>query len=137
MEKVEFSSKVINIHYDAEKNQVHMEWKGFAKSELYQEALNKGLEIAKKHRAPYWIGNLSNMGVITQADQEWTNNVWFPQLIKAGVLQKMAVVVSKDEYNRMSVDRLMSKANDIIKFDIKYFNDINEAKEWANTLATA
>ncbi len=124
-----FEKPYITIHYIEEENLVYTEWHGFANSEEYREVLNTYTEVAKKYNVTNWIGNTKNAKAIRPLDQEWTVKEWVHEFAKTNV-KRMAIIVSDDIFNKMAIDNIIRKGNEIVKFDTKYFNNLEEAKKW-------
>lgn len=62
-------------------------------------------------------------------NQEWAENVWFPNAIKSG-LKYFAFVKSADLIGQVSAEQTNEKAEESGDVEIKYFDEILEAKEW-------
>jgi hypothetical protein len=56
-----------------------MDYGGFIEEEAYREGLNKGLEFVEKRNSNNRYADLRELGTITQEDQEWTSEEWFPR----------------------------------------------------------
>lgn len=123
-----FTSDYLDIHYHDDINTVHLEWKTTPDSNEFKAGLNKGLELVKEKKAPNWIGDVRQMGAITEEDQQWSNEDWFPRALHAG-LKNMAVLVSDDIFNQMAVDEIMKKVPET-ELTQQYFDDIKKAKNW-------
>ncbi|MCC9168061.1 hypothetical protein [Pontibacter harenae] len=46
----------------------------------------------------------------------------------------MAVIVSDDIFNKMAVDNILRKGTDLVKFDIKYFSNVEDARKWVSEI---
>jgi hypothetical protein len=130
MENV-FNSEVISIEYDAAINMVVMNWKPvYIKTNLYREALEMGLDIVKERGANKWLANLKQMKLISRADENWTNDIWFPKALKSSI-KWMGMVVSEDVFNKSAVKKIMS--NDQVKtLIVDYFTSKQDAIDWLN-----
>ncbi|GBF34693.1 hypothetical protein DCCM_3813 [Desulfocucumis palustris] len=49
-----------------------------------QELLNKGTETLQQNKAQKWLSDDRNNNALTLKDQEWANNIWFPNTAKVG-----------------------------------------------------
>jgi hypothetical protein len=118
----------ITIHWDEHLKCVIMEWKRFVEGNDFKKGLNTGLELVQKNSARKWLADLRRLGVVTQEDQEWSNNDWFPRAISAG-LTHMAIVVPHNIIAKWSVDRIMSKVAGT-NLTTHYFDNVEQARDW-------
>lgn len=132
MEKELYNKDYLTIFADDGLKLIHLQWKKLASSEEFREGLNFALAHVLKNNTELWLANLRNMSVIREMDREWTNQQWFPRIIKSK-LRKMAIVNSLDYFNQSAVQKIMTKADPIIRFETQYFEDKNKAKEWLLT----
>ncbi|HKR06423.1 MAG TPA: STAS/SEC14 domain-containing protein [Bacteroidia bacterium] len=129
MEKVIFEKPFLKIVADDDKELIHLRWINFAQSDEFREGLNFALDYVRKNKIKRWLANLRDMSIIKEADRDWTNNEWFPEVAKTD-LKRMAILVSLDFLNQSAVTRIMNKAEQVIRFETEYFNDIDRAREW-------
>jgi len=122
----------LDIHHIEDGNIVLMEWKDAPDSDQLKEGLNNGLVCLKAQKAYKWIGDVRKMGAIYEEDQTWSNTVWFPSALQAGI-RYMAVLVSKDVFNLLTVEEIMNKVESL-NFESRYFDDVESAKEWLKTV---
>ncbi|AKQ45207.1 hypothetical protein TH63_05485 [Rufibacter radiotolerans] len=127
---VYFRNDTITIKYDEENQLVRTQWHGFAGSEEYREILTMYLQLVREKPVTRWIGDNTKAKAIRPADQEWTTKVWAPMFSQEGNVKKLAVIVSKDIFNKMAVENMVMKAEGVIGFDTHYFNDEEEALAW-------
>jgi hypothetical protein len=130
---VYFRNDTITIIYDEDQQLVRTKWHGYAGSEEYREILTMYLQLVREKTVVSWIGDNTKAKAIRPADQEWTTKVWAPQFSEAGDVKKLAIIVSKDIFNKMAVETMIMKAEGVIKFDTQYFNSEEEAFAWAVT----
>jgi hypothetical protein len=126
-----FESKHIQVLFDEEAQAGIGNWNGFVSGDEYKLGLNKGIELIKEKKLYKWIGNLSHMEAITEEDQAWANEVWFPNALGAG-LKRLGVVVSKDIFNQMSVEEMLNKVESI-DLETQYFDSLENAVAWMKT----
>lgn len=125
---VYFEESYLRVTYNEEMKAVFMEWQTYATSQELRKGLEKGLELIKLKNASKWFADVQALGIISEEDQQWSNEDWFPRAI-AGGIRKMAVLVSSDIFNQMTVEEIMSKVPKI-NFVSQTFDDPNEAKKW-------
>jgi hypothetical protein len=124
-----YNKEHLSIFYDSEIRMVRLKWKGFASSSQLREGLEEGLEIVKREKALFWMGDLKQMHSITQEDEEWIIQEWFPKIVLTG-LKKMGTVTSLDYFNNASVNRIMKSSQPLITFETEYFVDASDAIKW-------
>ncbi|RYY16269.1 MAG: hypothetical protein EOO36_11390 [Cytophagaceae bacterium] len=118
------------LHHDPVGATLETEWLDFANSEQLRSSLTEALRLGQRHRVKSWIGNNLQMRTIRPADQDWMNEVWFPEFAKLGV-QRLAVVVSQDALNQMGINNIIQRASAHVPFDTQHFSDPREARRWA------
>lgn len=106
---------------------VQLDWQGYVPTQQFREALSSGVDVAKKHNLTGWLGNTRLLGVISVEDQQWTNEVWFPSALSAGI-KYIALVVPEDIFSQVSVDNIIDNAEG--DFQTRYFNSVEEAAAW-------
>lgn len=131
---VVYRTNFIQLHHDAAGATLETEWLDFANSEQIRSSLTEALRLGRQYRIRGWIGNNLKMRTIRPADQDWMNNVWFPEFAKLGV-QRLAVVVSQDALNQMGINNILQRASAHTPFDTQYFASPDEARQWAGTAA--
>ena len=109
---------------------LHLTWKGHARSDQYRSALLLALKEMQEHEVHYRLADLRNMTAILHADEQWANEVWFPQLFATG-LRRMAIVESRDFFNQTSVERSFTAVNGKLTFGVAWFRKPEEATAWS------
>jgi len=71
------------------------------------------------------------MGAISPEDQDWTIQEWLLRAFKVNY-RRIAVVISKDIFNQMSVEDIMNRVEGV-DFVTKYFPSVEEGKAWLAT----
>lgn len=127
---VAFESNVITINWLENEKAVHMNWKKFAKGDEFKEALNKGLDTIISKKATRWIADMVNLGTVTEEDQKWSNEDWFPRGLQGGIT-KMALIMPKSVIASMSVNDIMSKIEGTA-LTTHYFDNLDDAKKWVS-----
>ena len=105
-----------------------MQWRGFVQGAGFREGLDTGLKTLADHKGYRWLADLRQIGVISQADQKWSNEDWFPRAIQAGVT-RMALVIPHSALARMAVNQVMSKAEGI-GLVTHHFDSTDDARKW-------
>ena len=126
----------VELHPDPAGATLETGWLGFANSEQLRSSLTEALRLARQLRVKGWVANNTLLRTIRPADQDWINQVWFPEFAKLGV-KRLAVIESQDALNRMGISTIMQRATEHIPFDTQYFTDATAARRWAaSTTAT-
>jgi hypothetical protein len=125
-----YHTSYLVLHHDPKGATIETEWQGFVNSEQLRTSLLEVLRLARQYRIKGYIANNVLLRTIRPADQDWINEVWFPDFAKLGV-QRLAVVMSQDGLNRMGVDTIMQRATAHIPFDTQHFADAQAARSWA------
>jgi hypothetical protein len=120
----------VTISYDPNLKLLKTVWKGFANSDEYRAVLDFSLEFFKNNEVFYSFSDNRQMKAIRPTDQEYTNENFLPTFFKISTIKKSAVIISEDVFNRMATDSMLVKANDFIKFDMRYFDTEKEAMNW-------
>jgi hypothetical protein len=128
MQKLVYQNAVLDIFIHKNAGAVILQWKNPPTSAEFRQGLSKGLATLQEHKLHKWIGDCTFLGAIDQADQEWSNSVWFPQALGAGIT-KMGVIVSDDIFNQLSVEEIMNKVEGT-GFTSQYFPVLSQAVAW-------
>ena len=129
MEKLVFDESYAKIYVSESQKYIKLIWKGYVQGDKFQKVLNTGLKLVLDYQLEAWYADLREMKVIKKSDQKWTDDEWFPKMTKTSLL-KMGVLNSKDVFNRFGADQILTKAGNIVPFDIKNFDNAHECEEW-------
>ncbi|MCL4515842.1 MAG: STAS/SEC14 domain-containing protein [Firmicutes bacterium] len=118
----------VTIQWDESIACVAMKWKGFIPGEDFQNGLNKGVELLAAKQGRKWLSDLSEMAVISQENQAWTDENWFPQAAATG-LRFIAVVKPRKVIPQMSLQNII---NHVGNADVAtaFFDTPEEAWQW-------
>ena len=128
-----FKSDYIHISLDEQLPAVVMDWKTAPTSNEFKHGLNKGLELVKEQRVTKWLAHLEHLGALDEADQDWSNQNWFPRALASGI-RHMAILVSSDIFNQIAVENIMSKVPGTA-LTVQYFNNPQSARAWLRSAA--
>jgi len=124
-----FKEDYLTIRYEASLKLIHLEWNvKVITDDQYKKGCEAALKLIVEKKCTRWLGDLTHMGIIPIATQHWTNQDWFPRLFQSS-LQHMALIVSKDIFNKVAVNSIIDKANGIT-FSTQYFPTQAEARAW-------
>lgn len=108
---------------------VKLGWNGFVAGDKYRSGVELALKFIEENDLIGWIADLREMRILTSADQDWTNTILFPKLFKT-TLERMAVINSRSAVNKLAIRNIFAKTDDVITFEIHYFDDLESAMDW-------
>ncbi len=129
-EQLLFHEPFLKITYHPGQRMIVLRWTTYATGTDYRRGLEFALDFVRRNKVTYWLADLRHMSAILQPEEKWTNEDWFPRLIQAGVLRKMALLPSSDFFNQMSVDRIMDHSAGAFTFQVGYFRTEEELLAW-------
>jgi hypothetical protein len=124
-----YQTSFVQLHHHPTGAALETEWLDFTNSEQLRAALTEALRLGRQHRVLGWVANNTLLRTIRPADQDWINQVWFPEFAKLGV-KRLAIVESQDALNRMGIRSIMQRATAHAPFDTQYFADADQARRW-------
>lgn len=119
-----FKAKNIEITYDPVNKYMYCNWIGFQNKQSIMATGAIILDLLKKKGTSKVLNDNTLVTGPWQEAAEWTATVWFPEMIKAGLLH-FAWVFSQNIFAELSAKKAMP-ANDIVKS----FNGLEEARQW-------
>jgi hypothetical protein len=123
-----YSREYLTATYDDELDAVVMQWHDFAEGEEFRDGLDAGLELVEREGAPNWLADLRDMGTVTDADQRWSNEDWFPRALGTS-LSRMAIIKPESVVANMSVESVIQEVDDG-SLTTHYFDNRADAGEW-------
>jgi hypothetical protein len=108
-------------------------YKNRATNEEYRVNLDKQVELVRQHRITKVVFDLRKMGVLSAENQQYTSQVYMPQITKAG-LKHSAMIVPEDIFGEASAKNVTSRVKNEVVFSMHYFKDLNQALAWLATL---
>ena len=118
-----------NVYFDESLNAIIAVFDGILEKEEFQLRANEITVLLKKHGINKVLNNTSKLEAVTVENQDWTEQVWFPKAIEAG-LKHFAFLMPSDIVGEVSMQQTNKKAEEDSPVNIKYFGDEKEAKEW-------
>jgi hypothetical protein len=119
----------VTVRMDTAEKLISLKWTGYAPSREFRAILEDARMNVALHDAHRWLADLRGMNAILRQDEQWTVDEWFPLLARTG-LKRMAILMSSDYFNQMSVDRIMQAATPEMPFAVAYFDDEDVARAW-------
>jgi hypothetical protein len=112
-----------------------LEWFAYANAEQYRQMLEDALRIGQELGCERWIGHNQRLKVIAPASQRFTAEEWWPRFATLP-LKRLAIVVTEDDFGRISLERIIERATPLSPFDIRYFPTFDESLVWVHDDAT-
>ena len=137
MEKVEVKPQILfenrSVSLSMLEGILLVTYKNRATNEEYRLNLDKQVELIRQHRFTKVVFDLRKMGVLSAENQQYTSQVYMPQISKAG-LKHSAMIVPEDIFGEASAKNVTSRVKNEVDVSLHYFKDLNQALAWLNTL---
>ncbi|MBG8554075.1 hypothetical protein [Hymenobacter guriensis] len=108
---------------------IELQWLSFANSTSFRQSVSQGLQLALEHRVQGWIADDRLLGPVRPKDLDWVHRTVLLPLSRMG-LRRFALLASDDPLNRLTIDRMYEQAETDIAFELRRFDEIEEARRW-------
>jgi hypothetical protein len=124
----------VKIDWDEKSKCIVADWKGVGRGAAYRAALDRSLDLVRKHHAKKWLAiMLDASGVMSPEDSEWLRVDWFPRLLAAGG-RRFAIVLPPQALAAMQLNRIKreidAEKESPDAFLNRYFDDVTKARTW-------
>ena len=137
MEKVEVKPKILfenrSVTLSGLAGILLVVYKQRATNEEYRVSLDKQLELVRQHRFSKVLFDLRKMGVLSAENQQYTSQVYMPQITKAG-LKHSAMIVPEDIFGEASAKNVTNRVKNEVVYSMHYFEDFDQALAWLAAL---
>jgi SpoIIAA-like len=116
-------------HFDANVRALVSTVKGSVVSKEFRKTAMDGLELMVTQKATKILLNIGELGVMSLEDQQWLQKEWNPKALEAG-LRYQALVIPKDVFGKMAVQRVQNDLKRNQQITIQYFENEAKALEW-------
>jgi hypothetical protein len=117
------------ITHDEALSALIIEWRGGFRHRNIRQGLDTALaELVKLPPGTAWIGDTTNIGVISTEDQAWIDSDWFPRFLRTGATH-MAVVLPASEIAKLSVSSIMARVQGA-SLTVFSTERLDEARNW-------
>ncbi|MDF3071130.1 MAG: uncharacterized protein K0R38_6731 [Polyangiaceae bacterium] len=103
-------------------------WSGFLKGEAYRGRMERILELVAEHGIDRVLADVSRIRSLIAEDRVWTNEVWAPRAVAAGV-RAMAVVLPQNVFAQLGVTHVVEKLGEV-RILTAQFDDALDAQRW-------
>lgn len=124
-----FKEEYALVSYEASLEMAVITWNAkFLTDAQYQKATNALLKLILEKRCTRCLCDTTYMGVLPLESQKWTHEVLTPKYMETQ-LQVMAIVTSKDVFNKVAMNNIVRKANNT-QLNTTFFATYQEALGW-------
>ncbi|MEJ8758353.1 hypothetical protein WG947_15170 [Pontibacter sp. H259] len=131
MEIICFKSKHVVITYDDELSLGVASAIGFLSGNDFREVVEACLHVIEEYKPLRWVGDNRKLRAIRKADQDWFASYVFPKLA-ASSIRRNGTIVSFDVFNKMAVEQLLERADDLGNMIVKEFESETDALAWVS-----
>jgi SpoIIAA-like len=103
-------------------------WTGFLKGDEYRSRMERVLELVATHGVDRVLADVSRIRSLVSEDSAWTNEVWAPRAVAAG-MRAMAVVLPSNVFAQLGVTRVVEKLGQV-EMLTALFDDARDAQRW-------
>jgi hypothetical protein len=118
----------VKITFDQDKKRLIQEWKGFASSGVFREAIDKTSDFVKKNNVKTIISDTLQQNVVKPDDADYAASV-IPTMARNG-MKAMAFIVPENVFTKLALDKF---SHSVKGENTKYFKTRAEAEKWLDT----
>jgi hypothetical protein len=122
-----YQKPYVTIEQDKQLKCLIQNWKGFATSANFRDAINVSLKLFDQGDFEKIISNTKDFSLVKKEDTDWVAQVVTPQMVKHG-LRYMAFIVPTNVFTQITVDNFKEEANKVVS--IRYFDNLDAATAW-------
>jgi hypothetical protein len=125
---VVLDTKQITVRYYPESKIIHHEMHEYTHGKDFRDALMAGVEAMKRYGADKWLSDDRKNPVLNSDDRQWGEDVWAPQVLKAG-WKYWAIVQPEKALARV---RMEERGEAFAKrgVTVEFFSEPGEALRW-------
>lgn len=97
---------------------------------VYRRGVRLAVEKTVEKRLRYWLVSNKLNGIISPADQIWTNEVVAPMLAKESFIDKIAFIKPDELLPAIIIESIMDQARDVVPFEMQFFDDARNGIKW-------
>lgn len=116
------------VTWDPTLQAVYTEAQSWADPSELAAVLEAGLQALTEHAGARWLADGRNMKVISQADQDWIVQEFYPRALAAG-LKRIALVIPTSGLAMTTLDQLAHRLP-AAEVEVAFFPTVGEAGWW-------
>jgi hypothetical protein len=125
-----YTSKNMDIEFDAQENFMYVNWKGFQSVENVKSGCEKMLEFLKQKNISRVLNDNRLVTGPWQGAAEWAAKEWFPRMFASGMTH-FAWIQSTSVFSQLSAEKALSETDESWKTQgIRTFDDPELARKW-------
>ena len=124
-----FENESVTITYDDVLQLGKATGHGFLTSQQFREVVEACLQVIDEYKPVRWMADNRKLKAIRKKDQDWFTAYVFPRLA-ASSIRRNATIVSFDVFNKMAIEQMMERADDLGNMLIKDFDNVDVAIAW-------
>ena len=117
-----------SIWYDDAEGFVRMLWKGYQNSHQFREGTVRMLSVLQETGAREVLGDIRDMVLISQEDQQWVVGQFIPLAIGSG-FRALALLQPRHYFNKVAVQTIAYQVKSE-QLQIRFFEREEEAVRW-------
>jgi hypothetical protein len=118
------------MRWDSAHRCVVLEWRAFATSREFQDALTKAVEVGQRRGAFSFVTDTTQLELVSDEDQRWIRHTWAPLAIQSG-LKKIAIVIARHGLSKMAIEEMFKgRRTTGLQLDSRTFDSLAEALTW-------
>ena len=123
---------VADVIWDAQRNVVHIEAKGWADTAESHPVLDSAMQAMKDHEGSRWLFDGRDMEAVKPSELQRLIDVWLPRALAAG-LRVAAIVMPRSDSAVKNIDDMARAAEGEVV--VRYFSSVENARNWLATSA--
>ncbi len=131
MDHTYFQTPYLLLQYNDQEKYTAASWQHFPLSDEFRTGMDQIIRVMEEKKIGKVLTDTRKMGAISPDDQDWSINDWLPRAFAAGY-RRIAIVISEDIFNQMSVEDIMSRVEGV-DFVTKYFPSLEAGRQWLAT----
>lgn len=112
---------------------IYIKWEFMVDDNFFRQGMEKLIVMMKEHKTGKILSNVTQLGPLSNEDQEWTVFDWLPRAEAIGY-NSIANVIAEDIFGKMAIENIMDNAADKSAAKTNYFDDEEKAIEWLASL---
>ncbi|GAC1529159.1 MAG: hypothetical protein NVS3B12_02060 [Acidimicrobiales bacterium] len=117
------------IVVDDEADRIIVTWTGFAVTDELQRTLTQATGLIRQYRTSTYLADCRLRRAVPPDGQAWMVDVWFPKVLRSGILHKMAVVLPERSIARTNMGSIIGQVSGR-DFASRSFEEFDAAVAW-------